>query len=353
MGKNLKMLYISGYDAWEQISNGIKPSHHMFGVHELIDHYEKSNGGELFGVLKSNVIPGYDSGRIDFYIWESSRKDVLKHIKKLLHISSKYDLVYDCLNRCSMWIGPLKKLKIFKPLIITTMHHPSFYKLCLNVSGSDAYIFFNENYRNIALQYCARKKNRYYVNEWYPDSKWYEMVKDSVSTDAFYLDNGKSERDRQLMIDAAEKTKIRVDYASNENQEKGYARGYKMKMDTYVGMTEKTRGYKSIVIPIRENKKFTIGPLGITSFLDCMALDIPVVTSNNTCFAEDVEKYTLGCSYETGNMQSLEQAMKKLYNDRDFYMECSENMQKYSTGKTIEKYSANLIYIINEVLRNN
>lgn len=33
---------------------------------------------------------------------------------------------------------------------------------------------------------------------------------------------------------------------------------------------------------------------GEVDFLDCMALGIPVITSDNTCFAGDVEKYGLG-----------------------------------------------------------
>ena len=139
----MKILFVTGYDAWTQISKGIKPSHHLFGMHQLIDRYEKRNDGSIFGVLKKDVINGVSDGIVDFYIWESVRKDVMKHLLYMLKEGNKYDLIYDCLNRCSIWIGAFKLLGIFKPKVITTMHHPS-YKIGLNFSHSDAYIFFNE-----------------------------------------------------------------------------------------------------------------------------------------------------------------------------------------------------------------
>lgn len=44
----MKILFVTGYNAWDQISAGIKPSHHLFGMHQLIDHYEKRDDGTLY-----------------------------------------------------------------------------------------------------------------------------------------------------------------------------------------------------------------------------------------------------------------------------------------------------------------
>lgn len=334
----MRILYISGYDAWEQISQGVKPSHHLFGIHQLIERYSRRENGQLYGILKKNIIDGCEDGEVDFYVWESSRKDIVKHLVYMLTKGNEYDIVYDCLNRCSMWVGPFKRIGLFKPILITIMHHPSFYNICLKLSASDAYIFFDDNYRNIAEKLCKRKADRYYVNGWYPDKNWYEQIKNCSAETSFFIDNGKSKRDRKLMIDAAESAKVRIDYAGNEDQTDGYARSYKMDMSSYVQMAEKLKAYKCIVVPITANHKYTIGPLGITSFLDCMAIDCPVITSDNTCFAHDVMAYNLGLTYKTGDLDSLKAALIRLNNNDVLCNEMKSNMIQYSKNRTIDVY---------------
>lgn len=345
----MRILYISGYPAWEQISEGIKPSHHLFGMHQLIERYEKRANGQIYGVLK-NIFNDGERGEVDFYVWESSRKDIIKHLSFMLTKCQKYDIVYDTLNRCSMWIGPLKKMGLFKPFIVTIMHHPSFYNICLKLSDSDAYIFFDDEYKNIAEKLCKKKNNKYYVNNWYPDRDWYKDIEDDGHKLVQFIDNGKSKRDRQLMIEAAERAKVRVDYAGNENQNEGYARAYKMDMSSYIQMAQKLKNYKYIVVPIVENRKYRIGPLGITSFLDCMAIDCPVITSDNTCFANDVVKYNLGRIYKTGDVDSLIKVFKELNGNELLYIQMRENISLYSKDRTIEKYAKNLLQIFQMVI---
>lgn len=39
-----RLLFVCGYDdAWTQVSEGIKPSQHMFGLHEMIDRIYQCN----------------------------------------------------------------------------------------------------------------------------------------------------------------------------------------------------------------------------------------------------------------------------------------------------------------------
>lgn len=35
----MRILFISNYDAWERVGKGVMPSHHLFGINEMIDHY--------------------------------------------------------------------------------------------------------------------------------------------------------------------------------------------------------------------------------------------------------------------------------------------------------------------------
>lgn len=46
----MRILYVGTYASWEKVSKGNMPSQHMFGIHEMIDHYEESEG-HLRGIL--------------------------------------------------------------------------------------------------------------------------------------------------------------------------------------------------------------------------------------------------------------------------------------------------------------
>ena len=349
----MNILYITGYDAWTQISEGRKPSHHLYGVHELIDHYEKRENGSIYGVLKKDtIISSSDGGEVDFYIWPSVKKNIIRHMRFLIKNKNKYDLVYDCLNRGSIWIGILKRLGLFKGRVITMLHHPS-YKIALSLSKSDAYMFFNDDYIQIAKRECPKKKDKFYLNEWYPDTNWYNKHTNrkefNVNNDVF-IDNGKTDRDRDLMIKAAETQKIRIDYPGAIDAQEGYARTYKLDLSDYTGMANKLRTHCCIVVPIKKFNKEKIGPLGITSFLDCIALGIPVITSDNTCFAPDVKKYKLGCVYRTGDVDSLMHSLRVIKDDHEFYNQCVKNIEQYSNGRTIEAFNKKLLNIINKVM---
>ena len=347
----MRILFISGYDAWNNISKGLEPSHHLYGIHQLIERYEERSDGKLYGVLKAGIIKGESYGEVDFYKWESVKKDVLQHMKFLAKEGKNYDLIIDSLNRGSLWIGIAKRLGIIKSKVITVLHHPSSYKITLTIAKSDAYVFFNEKYRDIAITIHKCLSNKFHVNEWYPDSRWYKDIeKLDCFTDALFIDNGKSERDRNLMVEAAETTQTKIDYAGLENQTNSFVSSYKAGSISHVELIGRLKSYRCIVIPVKEFPNIVIGPLGITSFLDGMALGCPIITSDNTCFASDVDKYHLGITYKTGDLNSLRESLLRMKEDEAFWETCKNNMIKYSEGKTIEKYSENLTRIINSIL---
>lgn len=215
----MRILCVSGYAAWDKVSQGKMPSHHLFGIHEMVSRYEnKANG--LRGILKDDVFG--ESGYVDFFLWKSGKSNVFSQVKMLLRMSKEYDLIYDQLNRCSIYLGMFKKLGMLKCKLLTIMHHPP-YNLQLKIFDSDGYVFFNDDYKSLAEKACPRKKDQYYVNEWMPDTQWYDGIPNdgNFQTDAFFIDNGKSRRDRECLIKAAETAKIRVDYAGTVNENGG------------------------------------------------------------------------------------------------------------------------------------
>lgn len=36
---SMSVLFISNYNAWERVGKGVIPSHHLFGINEMLDHY--------------------------------------------------------------------------------------------------------------------------------------------------------------------------------------------------------------------------------------------------------------------------------------------------------------------------
>lgn len=278
---------------------------------------------------------------------EIREKHVFSQVKMLLRMSKEYDLIYDQLNRCSIYLGMFKKLGMLKCKLLTIMHHPP-YNLQLKIFDSDGYVFFNDDYKALAEKACPRKKDQYYVNEWMPDTQWYDGIPNdgNFQTDAFFIDNGKSRRDRECLIKAAETAKIRVDYAGTVNENGGgYAKAYCVDLKDDIGMIKRLRKYHAIIVPVLRNDKNKIGPLGITSFLDCIALGLPIVASDNVCFANVIIENNLGLVYKTGDSQSLSTEMKKIMDVKN-YNDFRKSIIKFKQEKTMRKYAENLNRII-------
>lgn len=343
----MKILCVSGYAAWQKVSENLMPSHHLFGVHEIIDHYEKYKGGQIRGIINLDIFP--EGGYIDFYIWKSN-KCILSQIANLLKMSFKYDLIYDHLNRCSIYLGIFKKLGILRCKLLTIMHHPP-YDIQLKFFDSDGYIFFNEEYKELAEKSCPEKKGKYYINNWFPDTKWYQKIKSNVKSDIFFIDNGKSKRDRETLIASAEASKIRVDYAGNQDETQGYARSYCINLKDDIGMVQRLKQYHTLIIPVKKNKKNKIGPLGITSFLDSIALGMPVIASDNVCFANEIVKHNIGIVYKTGDINDLSKALKTMQKDQELYDKCSYSMKIYQKNHNIKQYSEKMVLIIKDIVK--
>lgn len=345
----MKILVVSGYNAWEKVSQDLMPSHHLYGIHEMIDHYEKGTSG-LRGILKTSVCK---SGYVDFYLWKGGAKNIFKQVIYLAKLSKQYDIIYDQLNRCSIYLGFFKKLGIFKTKIITILHHPP-YSIQLKVSNSDAYIFFNSDYKQLAVISNSKKSERYFVNEWAPDYEWYQKALKSYvksDTDVKFIDTGKSRRDRQLVIKTAEETKIRIDYAGDENQTDGFARSYCVDLKDDIGMIHRIMNYQTVLIPVLKNGKNKVGPLGITSYLDCLALGKPLIASDNVCFAKEVRDKKLGLLYKTGDKESFKKAITFLNENIDFYNEYQNNICNYKP-RTMAEYSDTILKILLGLIRN-
>ena len=67
-------------------------------------------------------------------------------------------------------------------------------------------------------------------------------------------------------------------------------------------------------------------------------------------FSKDIEKYQLGVIYETGNVEQLKAAMKKLYEDKTYFEQCVFNLEEYKRVRDISLFSDCLLKIIHREL---
>lgn len=344
----MRILYVGTYAYWEKVSEDKMPSHHMFGVHGLIKEYKK-NGKECSAIT-------IDGDTVDFYLIRNYRH-FPKRINQLLNYillyfkSFSYDCIYDTLNQCTKVFSIFRKYHLIKAKIVGVIHHPPF-DLEVKHGKADAYIFFGKQFYDYACTLNSKLRDRFYINEWWPDKDWYERNASETDTDkySFYIDNGKTKRDHDMVINACVKNQIICMMPGAEENSTQFIKYYKMNLKDDIGMAKRLRHISAILIPIKNQKTGgPMGPYGITSFMDAIALRLPVICSDNCCFAHYVKNFELGMTYKTGNEESLSDAVKRLYLDKSFYEKCVHNMYEFAIGKDAFQYSTNLRNILNEI----
>lgn len=338
----MRILFISNYDAWERVGRGVMPSHHLFGVYEMIEHFVTPNSA----ILKAQ----YGGGKIDFiYVDNPSKIELLKLYAK----SFNYDVVYDVLTAVSKQLGILNKFHLLHPRLVTIFHHPPFNKM-MKFAKSDCSVFFTEELMNEA-QKSIHDDRQVVYNRWYPEKAWYDKNKLMFKSDKVYdfLDNGKTARDHNLFIRCmrlmpnkravivTDKRHIPSEYKEGENVDLFF----QDKPNDLV-MLQLCLNTKVMVIPLEENKNM-LGPIGSTSYMDAIALGMPVVTNKKAVFAKEIEDNSIGCLFNL-NEDSLVQALEQ---SLDEYDNLHNAMLLYSDNHSINKYTEKMSkYLFNKMV---
>ncbi len=336
----MNILFLSDYPAWLAVSKGTMPSHHLFGVHCLIKEFCDEGTS---AIIKDEM----GGGRIDFMLVNNA-KDIAKAYFKSFH----YDVVYDVLNVawrfCSI-LTILNKHHAFRPRLITIFHHPSF-KNYMRFGKADVSVFFSDKLLSSAKLFVH--DNRTMIsNYWYPDQKWYDSNTNEVYTKVYdFMDNGKTYRDHETFISAINNINRKGMIVCSEQQRAEYKK-LTNNIDFFcqpspndLHLLPVIRKSKIMVIPLSV-KDDLIGPFGNTSYMDAIATGMPVVCSNNFALAQEIVDNNLGCTYVTGNVDSLVCAMQKTLENYDFY---HRNMIEFSVKHNIDTYSKVIIpYILN------
>ena len=252
----------------------------------------------------------------------------------------------------------LNRLHLLPCKIVTILHHPPFY-LEEELGKADAYLFFSKNTMQHDARVVPSKEKAFFLNEWGPDSSWYPVVP-AGKQEFICCDDGKTQRDIFLEKQVIEKLKIKslTTYHSEYTE--------KLPGVFTKDVFAKILNAKIMFIPIRKEafprklhlyekrrvrqNKDTIpnDPCGLTSFMDAIALGMPVICSDNTTVAEFVLENDLGRVYSAGNVESAIKAFSQLLND-EVYRICKENITRYRETHNIDAYSKRLFSILEDL----
>lgn len=301
-------------------------------------------------------------GQVDFYLidkyqmfpWSISR---VIHSLIIWLKSFRYDVILDAVNQCRLLLV-LNRLHLLPCKIVTILHHPPFY-LEEELGKADAYLFFSKNTMQHDARVVPSKEKAFFLNEWGPDSSWYPVVP-AGKQEFICCDDGKTQRDTFLEKQVIEKLKIKslTTYHSEYTE--------KLPGVFTKDVFAKILNAKIMFIPIRKEafprklhlyekrrvrqNKDTIpnDPCGLTSFMDAIALGMPVICSDNTAVAEFIQANDLGRVYTTGSIDSAIDAFLQMMDD-DVYSMCKRNMMSYRETHNIDVYSDRLFAILNNL----
>lgn len=329
----MKILFIINYASWLKIKGGEQPSHHLFGFYELIDYFETDDTA----VLKSSI-----GGKIKFVCIQHR---TLKEVLKVYIMSFKYELIFDSLCVVSKYLGVFNKYHLLKPRLVTIFHHPPFKKI-MQYAKSDISIFFTEKLLNEARKYVTDKRIMFF-NQWYPDVDFYSAKynkENDKSKIIDFIDNGKTARDHNKFILSV--TKLRQCTGLVVTDSKHIPEQYKNDGNIKLCFQDIPDDKKMLsilihakvmVIPL-EKADSIIGPIGITSYLDAIALGMPVVAPYNAAFSDEIAENKLGVLYNPLKDDFSTELLEAL-NNYAFY---ANNMKRFAKKHTIMEYSKNI-----------
>jgi len=358
----MKILCIYPYSSAEIIFDDKHPTQMFKGICTLSKTFSKK--GNLITAPLSDEM---GMGEVNIYLAKEKVPKSFKKLSlifqrlyrmlKLMFTVSKYEVVYDTFFQVTMFFGLMKKIGLYrKTKFIALMHSPEYFKVALKIAGgADAYIFFCEKHLNYAMKLCPALSKRYIVNEWYPDTKRYNKIRNQigeVKCTNFYIDNGVTMRDRLTLLNACRKSEIGITLP------KRTVSGIEKKLPKSITlydfcnleqMVKLLLSHKAIIIPIAHSDT-EVAPFGITTFLDAIAFQLPIICSDSACFSSIVADNDLGLIYEASSADDLAEKMKQLYNDKELYQKFVNNLTAYSLTHTIEKTGEKLGQIIMNVM---
>lgn len=343
------ILFINNYDMEKSRDSYLKeksPSHHQFGISELINTNE------------------YD---VDYML--ATPRNVKHRVLKLLSLlpiwfkiywrARKYDIVYGGADFTVDFLGVMKKVKLFRPKLIAIFHHPPF-MLRIKYTKYDHIIFLSPfAYEEMKYAFPQKAAKMSFI-QWGPDLFFYQSLATipnhlKKQNKIIFISNGKTKRDHEILVNAAEHLHAHTVIVSDKQSiPANFNKGHCHYTDIILSeqpddtkMVDILNKCSILVIPTPATPQ-KLGPIGLTSFLDAVALGMPIITADNTVFSDIVASYKMGFVYKAGDLTELEKAMNFFISQPKFIAEYGENAYKFGQKNSIKEFAEQLYQLFNE-----
>lgn len=342
-----RLLFINNYDMAQSRKSylaGNSPSHHQFGTSELIATGEYQVDYMLAAPkgYKSRVLKLLSLFPIWFGIYSKARK---------------YDLVYGGADFTVDFLGIMKKIGLFKPTLVTIFHHPPF-PLRLKMERFDHILFLSRFALKEMQQLFPAQAASMKFMQWGPDLSFYDRLApvpnyQKKQEEMVFISNGKTHRDHEILVSAAEHvgcpTVIVCDewsLPSNYSEACCYTKIFNQNRPDDTRMVKLLNDCSVLVVPTPATGH-RLGPIGLTSLVDAIALGMPIITASNTVFTDIVENHRMGIVYEAGNLAELEKAMNQFKENPELIAEYGKNAFEFGQKNDMKAFGEKLYQVLN------
>lgn len=329
----------------ESYLHGNSPSHHQFGTSELIETGE-------FEVDYILVAPTNHNNKVMKLL------SLVPIWLNLCRKAKKYDIVYGAADFTVDFLGILKKLGLFKPTLIGIFHHPPF-PLRLKVECFDNILFLSHYaYEEMKVMFPGKAQQMKFM-QWGPDFRFYQKWAPTLNFEkeqekTVFISNGKTRRDHDILVEVAEATANHTIIVCDKqsipdkyNESNSYTEIFFQDRPDDTKMVQLLNGCSVLVIPLPPTPQ-RLGPIGLTSLVDAMALGMPVITADNSVFADIVEKNQLGFVYKAGDANSLAQAMNQFKKHPELIVNYGKNSWEFGKQNDMSLFGKQLYELLKE-----
>jgi hypothetical protein len=340
----------------KEISEGKKPSHHLYGIVELME-----LGYEIITVDTNTNSFSYKIGKFLSKIPLCNIGDLYLQLNAI-KTKSNYDFIYAPCQDVTILLGVLNYFHLFKKPIIALAHHPFLKGRFKKFRKYSLYFSFRGHYKfpslssQVANQIDSIAKQKLSdVLPWGPDLMYYSNEKinnPSVTLKYDLIAIGRTGRDYVTFIKAFTNSTIKIGIYCNKLFKTTIDPFNSPNIDIHYLEHDEDLNYKELVKLYSSSKIIAI-PLtnddslcGLTSISDAIGCGMPVLMTYNKYVDLNPKELGFGNIVEFGNsLEWVEKANEMLAN-LDSY---NESLTKVALHNNIKVFTSELIDLFNTV----
>lgn len=355
----IRIAYVNDYGVdpgtLSKCASGLYPKHHLWGMYDILSDHRFSVeliDNNYFSRIRNPKLNKVHS--LVRWLWNQLR---------LVVRSRGCDILFGtqvCFSRMPISLPALlRHFGLCKARIVITLQNPQvrvprFHKY-------DKLVFLSAEVMEAFLRHSPGLSGISEHVLWGPDLAFYDSLKANAPTDkvAEFISNGKTGRDPETFLAACEKAGASAVLVHNNAFVPSPARKANPKFRLVTGSgsgnvisdvenVELLLGCDVMVLPIRPSRP---GLYGTTSFLDAIALGMPIVMSDNTMIGVDVEKLQFGLFYRAGDPDSLADKLRMLASNEELQARFRRNSRAFAEEHDLNAFTRRILGIFHSLLQ--